>query len=87
MADVYYGQIDLDWVDASTLVTFSSDTEYLIQNRGSGMLLACVADSEPTEDEGTIVPYLMQAHYKVGSGSLYLKSTDKKTYINISEAE
>ena len=87
MADIYFGEIDTNWVDASTLATFTSDKEYLIQNRGSHMLLAYVGAAEPTEDEGTIVPYLMQAHYKAGEDSLFLKATDVKTTINISEAK
>lgn len=85
MADIYNGVVTAQWVDASTLATFG-DGDYLIQNQGSDFLVAAVADSAPEGTEGTLIPNLMQAHYKVGDGSLYLRAFSGQCLINISES-
>ena len=85
MADIYNGRLTNQWVDASTLATFTEGNDYLIQNQGSDFLVAAVAASEPNDNEGTIVPNLMQAHYKADSNTLYLKAFSRECVINISE--
>lgn len=89
MSDIYNGVVDKTWIDASTLATFTSGKDYLIQNQGQSNLQAAVLGSEPDEStrDGTIVLPLMQCHYKPGNDALYLRALVGTCRINISEAD
>ena len=89
MADLYNGIVDTEWVDASTLATFTSDNDYFIQNQGLSEVQVYVGTDTPTDTtrEGTIIPVMYQAHFKKGTSDIYIRAKLGTARINISEAE
>jgi hypothetical protein len=90
MANVTLKILTTEWVDATTEYGLTSGKDYLIQNRGGAdFCLALDSVTAPQEDDvdGVLIPSLMQAHYKAGSGNLYVRAYSGTCSINISEAE
>lgn len=85
MADVYNEKINMSW----TMPELTAEKDYLIQNQGVYDIQAYVGTQAPSDNtlEGTIIQPLVQAHYKKGSGNLYLRTQSGESRINISEAE
>ena len=86
MANLAFDTVSTDWVDASTLATFTSDSSYFIQNRGAGILVAVEDSTEPSDDSGTaVLPYKV-FKYTAGTDKLWLKALTGTCAVNISEA-
>lgn len=89
MANVTLDALTTEWVDATTEYSLTSGKDYLIQNRGADFCLALDSATAPQAEDvdGVLIPNLMQAHYKAGSGNLYVRAYSGTCSINISEAE
>lgn len=89
MANVALDVLTTDWKDVTTEYGLTSGKDYLIQNRGTDFCLALDSSTAPQEGDvdGVLIPNLMQAHYKAGSGNLYVRAYSGTCSINISEAE
>lgn len=76
MSQISTETIGEEWVAFSDIETPVQDTNYYIQNRGAGALLACEADSKPSDEnnDGIVVPPNKVLIYKLGSQNLYLKA-------------
>ena len=88
MADIYNDEIGVEWVNISNTVTFQDDTDYFIQNQGNSLLQAYTGETTPDVNTklGVKIPPMMQGHYKVSDGELYLKGVQGPCRVNISEA-
>lgn len=85
MAQISYSKIGSDWVDVTTLGTFTQDGVYYVQNRGSGVLLAVESDTEPVIEAGmTVLPHKVLKY--TYDNKLWVKSLNGSCSINISEA-
>lgn len=85
MSQLVTDTINTEWTDIEDLITVTASTLYFIQNRGPFAILACEGDSEPTTDEGIVVPPYATLKYEQGTQKLYLKTLNGKCAINISQ--
>lgn len=83
-----YIQLSNEWTDINDIATIEDDVTYFIQNRGADMLVALEANDVPDKDMAgvTVLPHI-QAIYKKGVQTLYLRAFNKSCTIDITKAE
>ncbi len=85
MTQIAYSKIGSDWVDVTTLGTFTQDGVYYIQNRGSGLLIAVESATEPATEAGiSVLPHKVLKY--TYTEKLWVKAYGGTCSINISEA-
>lgn len=79
--------IGTDWVDTSDDLTFTATNSYIVQNRGSGVLLLQESSSEPTDDAGLVLPVYETYKYTNETGvKLWVKAISGTCAMNVVEA-
>ena len=79
--------IGTDWVDTSVDLYFTDAESYIVQNRGSGVLLLQESSAEPTDDAGLVLPVYETYKYTNETGvKLWVKALSGTCAMNVVEA-
>lgn len=91
MAQVEFkGNLTKEWTSFAEIVgTVDATAEYIIQNRGTDVLVALEATSTPEQDNqaGVLIYPTDIAVYIKGEQNLYLRSFNNNCSINITKGE
>lgn len=83
----YIDGIETEWVDTTADITFTDGKSYILQNRGSGLLLIQESSTEPTDEAGLVLPVYETYKYTNSTGvKLWAKAVAGTCAMNVVEA-